>query len=274
MKTKTPSIYAFSNYREYLAAFIAVHQEGGESLRALSRRCGISSPNYLQQVLRGQRNLSRHFAAKFAAGAKLGALPAEYLGALVDLELAPTDRDRQRALDDMRRILRRAERRTVRDEGIHGSWVHQVVWEAAKTRGFSTDVAAIRALLRLAATEAEIEASLAYLHGRGFLARALPSETPTPVPVDFQPSNDVRRVDLQRSHLRFLQLAQHRLNDPLGEREYQGLTAAIKRTDFEAIRQRCRDFVLGLNRDFAVDAQGDEVVRVQLCAFKLTAKGD
>jgi uncharacterized protein (TIGR02147 family) len=263
LSTPKVSIFAYSNYREYLAAFVAACQDAGESLRAVARRCDIASPNYLQQVVSGQRNLTQHFARKVAVGASLNATQGEYLLALVDLEAATDDRLRQSALDTMRRLIRRAERRSVRDEGLHASWVNQVVWEAAKTKRFSPEPAALRALLRGTPSLEDVTEALKYLRSRGYLEG-------TPAPVDFQPSNDVRRVDLQRSHLRFLQLAQHRLNDPLSEREYQGLTAAIRRSDFEAIRRRCREFVAELNRDFAVDEGGDDVMRVQLGVFKLT----
>ncbi len=84
----------------------------------------------------------------------------------------------------------------------------------------------------------------------------------------------LRRIDLQLCHTRFLQLAQHRLNDPLTDREYQGLTAAIKKEEFEAIRKRCRDFIAELNRDFAVDRDGDDVIRIQLSVFKLIQPTD
>jgi uncharacterized protein (TIGR02147 family) len=265
------SIYSYVSYREYLTAYLESCTSSGESIRSVARRCGISSPNYLQQVRKGARNLTPHFARKLAVAANLNALQTEYLLALVALETARDERTRQAALDEMRRLILRSERHTLRVEELYSSWVNQVVWETAKTKIFTAVPASLRSVLRNSPSIEEVNHSLDYLRSRGFLTQGNSKGDLVPAPVDFEPSNDVRRVDLQRSHLRFLQLAQHRLHDPLHEREYQGLTMSMRQEDFEKIRQRCREFIAALNSDFAVDADGDEVVRIQLCAFKLTS---
>ncbi len=264
------SIFSFNNYREYLARYLEEHRNLGESVRALSRRCGISSPNYLQQVILGKRNLTTHFAAKFAEGAKLTPWQTNYLLALVAFEVATSDLARQKALESMWRAANLAERRTISDADLRGNWANPLIWETAKTKFFSENVTNLGLLLRNIVSKEEIEFALNYLRDRGYLATADQNDNKLKAkPIDFKPSNDIRRIDLQRSHSRFLQLAQHRLNDGIADREYQGLTVATRKADFEQIRQRCRDFIQQLNHDFAVDADGDDVIRIQLAVFKL-----
>jgi uncharacterized protein (TIGR02147 family) len=273
--SNTPKLYAYTNYREYLRDYLATYREDDrKSVRGFARTCGISSPNYFQQVISGKRNLTAHFARKFAKGAKLGVLETEYLLAMVDLDTAEEGKRRQAALTTMRQVVQRSLRRKIRDEGMHSSWTNAVLWELSKTKRFRRDAESLVRILRNSVSADQVENALKFLLDRGFIKGGDPDRPLTPMPIDFEPSNDVRRIDLQRSHLQFLRLAQHRLNDPLSEREFQGLTVAIDAKDFETIRQRCRDFIADLNDRFSKDAGGDEVVRIQLCAFKLTDRSD
>ena len=54
-------MYAFADYRRYLAAYYdyAKAEQYGFSFRVFSRRAGIRSSNYLRLVIDGERNLTR-----------------------------------------------------------------------------------------------------------------------------------------------------------------------------------------------------------------------
>jgi len=275
MDFECPSVFSFTSYRDYLDAYCKYFVAStGSSIREFCRRCGVGSPNYFQQVIAERRNLTRHFAEKFAKGAKLSQLETEFLHELVNLTHAPDITRQQNALTKMKSIIRRSQKTKVKAAGIHSSWLNGVLWELAKTELFSRDPARLKEVLRGSASEEDISAALRLLVKNGFLVINKDTSTPSPALVEFEPSNDIRRIDLQRSHLRFLQLAQHRINDTLADREFQGLTVAVKSHRFEEIRHKCREFIRQLNSEFSEDTDGNEVLRIQLCMFKLTASKD
>jgi uncharacterized protein (TIGR02147 family) len=266
-----PNIFSHTCYRGYLADCLRQLKLDGISARAFARTCGMSSPNFFRLIIDEKRNLTPLIAARVAGALGLTATEHEYLLALVKLAGSRTANAKNAALTKMRQLVQKAERQVVDDSTLHTSWTNALVWEMLKLREFNENTSKIKELLRNAATEGEIMASLEYFERKSLISKhSATSERPTQALVDFAPSNDVRRIDLQMSHLRFLQLAQHRLNDPLTEREYQGLTVAIKKESFAQVRELTREFIHRLNEQFAVDKDGDEVIRVQVCAFKLT----
>ena len=54
-----PKLFEFTNYRDGLKAFTEYFIEKGETYRSLARKCQSKSPNFLQTIINGQRNLSR-----------------------------------------------------------------------------------------------------------------------------------------------------------------------------------------------------------------------
>lgn len=268
-KLQLPSIFSFTNYREYLAVcleHLKVHH--AMSARSLSRICAITSPNYFQQLISEKRNLTPLIAARIGEAFRLTKSENDYLLALIKLNAARSGLMKEAALKKMHSIVQKSERKLIEDSSFHSNWGNALVWEMLKTRHFTRDSLSMRELLRQAISVEEIESAIAYFEKKNLLT--LTPDQAQQKSIDFKPSNDMRRINIQRSHLRFLQLAEHRLNDPLDQREYQGLTVAIKKESFEKIRTLCREFIHSLNDQFAVDSDGDEVIRVQLCAFKLS----
>jgi uncharacterized protein (TIGR02147 family) len=267
-----PTIYAFSDYRSYLAACLAALKDGhGMSVRSISKECGITSPNYIQQVVQAKRNLTPVIADRISAAFDHTETAHKYLLAMIKLERARTGLAKEAALKKMRQLVQASERITIEDHTFHSQWSNALVWELLKTKYRSQNPQQIRHLLRNSTTVDEIDSALRYLQQKQFFREDEAGLLPGPL--DIKPSNDVRRIDLQRSHLRFLQLAEHRVNDPLDQREFQGLTVAVKKESFEPIRNLCRALIHAINEEFSVDEDGDEVLRVQLCVFKVSKVG-
>jgi len=268
-----PPIFAFTSYREYLSQCLsALRDKRSMSARAFARACAITSPNYFKQVIDEKRNLTPLIARRVADALALNTLQKEYLLLLVKLNHSTTILAKENALHSMRKIILQSERQVVddNDHDLRSHWTTTVLWEMLKLNNFNYDAEAIRERLRYAATLEAIQASMHYWEARGFIEKDPKTGTIKASPLEFRPSNDVRRIDIQRSHLQFLQMAQHRLNDPLSEREFQGLIVAIKKEKFATLRDLCREFINRVNELCAADAEADEVIRVQLSAFKIT----
>lgn len=57
-------VFQHSNYRDALRALLNPLLESGESYRTLSQKCELSSPNFFQKILSGERNLTFKSAQK------------------------------------------------------------------------------------------------------------------------------------------------------------------------------------------------------------------
>jgi uncharacterized protein (TIGR02147 family) len=261
-------IYSYLNYRDYLKDFFA---GSDKSFRQWARSCAIGSPNYFQQVIKGARRLTITTGEKIAAGFGLDQHEQQYFLTLVDIDLATDEAEIQELLDRLKTILVKAGRSLIKDASIHSSWLHAVLWEMARLKDQVLEVNTVAAKLRGLASKKEIQDSLDYLLSKGYLVPAEAPHTFTQKAISFQPLNDVRRIEIQQFHRRMLDIAKHRLNDGVEDREFQGLTVAIPETRMDEIRDRIRNFIVDLNADLSDQPTTDSIVHIHCSAFKLTA---
>jgi uncharacterized protein (TIGR02147 family) len=75
-----PDVFRFRDYRAYLRALYAHNKANGYgfSLRAFSKRAGLTSSNYLKLVMDGDRNLTSQAAGRFATACGLSGQAADY----------------------------------------------------------------------------------------------------------------------------------------------------------------------------------------------------
>ena len=263
------SIYSYTSYREFLRDFFQRHVlDRGLSWRYASKKSGIKSPNYFQQVIIGHRNLTLDAARKFSQGFGLNQWERRYLTALVRLEKVANTDAADKELAEMRRLVVAHGVEEVKNDSMSSHWLHGVVWALAATNGFVLTAENVQGRIGGIATVVEIKASIDFLKLAGLLHESEEPGVYQQSAVKFSPTNDVRRIDLQRNHLRFLDLAKLRLHDPLDQREYQGLS--IPKARFKEVKDRVRKFVQGLAEELSHHTDADMVLRLQCCAFWVT----
>jgi uncharacterized protein (TIGR02147 family) len=260
-------IFAFISYRSYLEAVASQWTRHGGSMQALARQLGFTSPNFVQQIVAGKRNLTEQAALKAASGLGLAENERRYLLALVRLTRAKDPGETSQIMLSMKRLVGRARRRQVVDSSIFDHWLYGVVFEMFKLERVSNEQDLAAARLRIGVTAAQLGQAFTFLTQRGYLVRS--QDRWVPAKVDFQPQNDVRRINSQQNHLKFLTQAQHRLSDELFDREFQGLTFAVKEARFTELKERIRAFIRAVDEEFAEDEGGDQVLRLQLGLFKI-----
>lgn len=263
-----PDIFIYLNYRVYLEDYITLHFiEKGKSYRAMSKHCGIRSPNYFQQVIAGQKNMTPATGAKVCGALQLPRLAEKYFAQLVALDMAKDPDKKFALLGKLKALAAQAGKNSVSDLSFHSSWLHQIIWSLAYLKDFSTDPHAIQKAIRSSVSIAEIEASLHFLQSKGYLVWDDAAGHLLPRNVQIVTNNDLRNFDLQRNHNRFLQVAQMRLNDSLKEREYQGLTLVASKERWPELKEKMREFVLAINEQMDAGTEGDAVIRLQMAAF-------
>jgi uncharacterized protein (TIGR02147 family) len=85
-----PQILSYTDYRLLLRDFYHYKKslKSGFSFRQFAARCGMKSPNYIQLVILGQRNLSNEAAPKVAQALGLRLYEKKYFIALVEFDNA------------------------------------------------------------------------------------------------------------------------------------------------------------------------------------------
>ncbi len=263
------SVFSYTSYRSFLLDVTAKFAEDGISYRALSRKWGVGGPNYIQQILANKRNLTVESAKKIGEALVMSEVEASFLVDLVKLD-SSRYKDKSRILEHMRSMARAGTAKQQRDPSIHSSWLHGVVLELAALTNLDLSPAGLKAKIRVNASEQDIEESLKFLVKQGYLEPG-PNNGYIRREVRLEALDDVRRIDIQRSHLHFLDIAKHRLNDDLDEREYRGLTVAIAKNFLPQIKERLRTFFTEIRKEIAVvEGPKDTVVRLQCALFKLT----
>jgi uncharacterized protein (TIGR02147 family) len=128
------SIFDFTSYRTYLKDLLARSKAQGVSGRALGKSLAISSPNYLQRVVRGERNLTESHVSGIALGLDFSKDEARYLKALIRLDRAKSPMEYDRQLEFVKAIISKSGRKVESDRlenSINSHWLHPVVYEMA-----------------------------------------------------------------------------------------------------------------------------------------------
>lgn len=92
------NVYQFTNYREYLKVYFEERKKHDPkfSHRYLSRRLGLSSPNFIMMVMQGKRNLTRSLAFKISQEFNHEDKEAEYFESIVGFVQAKTNKEKDR----------------------------------------------------------------------------------------------------------------------------------------------------------------------------------
>jgi uncharacterized protein (TIGR02147 family) len=175
-RTITPDVTAYTCYRRLLDDHFQAKRarRPGLTHRRFAGLAGFKSPNYLQLVINGQRNLSPEAAPR--VGQALGLSPAEvgYFVALVFSSGARTEHERQSAdksLHAARRELT-TKRLVAAQRDVLGKWHHLVIRELASLPDFEESGAWISARLGGRVDAPMAEESLALLVRAGLLSRS------------------------------------------------------------------------------------------------------
>lgn len=143
------SIFEFTNYREYLEAWITSRPNGGHGQKGqIATHLAISS-SLVSQVIKGDKTLTSDQAAALSDYLGLADLEADYLHLLVDVDRAATERWRNRLLkkikalqEQSRRIGQRVPRHrelTDPERAIYYStWLYTGIRNLAACRDFNS----------------------------------------------------------------------------------------------------------------------------------------
>ncbi|MEY2932800.1 MAG: hypothetical protein RL033_3549, partial [Pseudomonadota bacterium] len=244
--SQRPNVYAFADYRRYLAAYYdyAKAEQYGFSFRVFSRRAQLRSSNYLRLVIDGERNLTRDMAGRFAEACELTGPASEFFCELVEYCQGKTAQERSRMYERLARFrpFREARRLESAQAEYHSHWFLPAIRELVRRPDFSSDPKWIAKQLQPAISAAQAKRALELLCKLGLLepgsdgGLVQTSEiiTTGPGPLGHHIFN---------YHHMMLERAGEALDSlPREERDVSCLTLCVSQAKLEELKERVRAF--------------------------------
>lgn len=274
-----PDLYSYLSYRDYLNDWFAARKAADKrySHRLFARRAGVSSPSLLKEVISGRRNLTPATLEGFIDALGLGEDDASFFGALVQLDQAATDEERNTAWEQVASSRRFRSARPIEGATVRylSNWYCPAIRELALCPGFQDDPEWVRQQLQPTITKAEARQALETLFQLGLLERV--DDQVRAVDVSLATPHEVAGLAAHNYHHQMLQQAWDSIEraDP-DERHLLGVTVAIPESlvgelkrELDAFQERllhlCDNAISG------DDAQpAERVVQLQLAMFPLT----
>lgn len=267
-----PLVQQFSDYRRFLRDFYEAKksQRSGFSFRRFSSLCGFKSPNYLQLVMNGERNLSEEMARKVADVVGLKTFEKRYFLSLVREENARSDEELRQATKEKLSALRKISTRQVPNaqRKVFESWYHLLVRELVLFRDFEATGEYISRKLQGAISEQEAEASWTLLKESGFVARSTEGHWILKDVVLDSGDGAFQKMVINKHHADNLQNWRRLLEDRTsGDDELGLINIPIAKAKIPELKQRVRQFqdeIIGWLQD---EKQVDSLVQLGTYVF-------
>jgi uncharacterized protein (TIGR02147 family) len=269
-------IFDYLDYRAFLRDFYVAEKAKarGFSHRAFSRRAGLKSSNYLNLVIKGERDLSADAATRFARGCGLVKAEADYFCELVAFGQAKTAELRNRCYERLARFrrFRTAHKLEQAHAAYHGAWYMPAVRELAARADFRDDPKWIAAVLEPAISTAQARDALATLTALGLLVR--------------EARGRLRQADsllttgdgplghhIVNYHRTMIDQAKHALDRvPREERDISSLTLCVSDEALPRLKERIAQFRRELLQTAELEGAPSRVVQINFQLFPLSRK--
>jgi uncharacterized protein (TIGR02147 family) len=269
-------VFEYLDYRLFLRDFYAAAKAKSRAFshRAFSKRAGLSSSNYLNLVMKGERDLSSEMAPRFAKACGLLKREADFFCDLVAYGQAKTTDEKQRWHERLARFrkFREAHRLLGEQTAYHANWYMPAVRELANLRGFREDPGWIAERLEPPITERQAVEALETLQRLGLLVRdeggklrqAQALVTTGPGPLGHQ---------IFVYHHGMLDLAKRALDHlPRDQRDISSLTLCVAESTLPVLKERIREFRRELLQLAELEAAPERVVQLNFQMFPLSRR--
>jgi uncharacterized protein (TIGR02147 family) len=243
---RIPTLTSFTDYRLFLRAIFEARKKSNSrfSFRGFSTLVGFKSPNYLQLILDGQRNLTSETAGEIATRLKLSAHERTYFIALVKLASAKTETEKVEAERARLVALKKIVSRDIpaAKKEIFTRWYHLLVRELFLLKGARADAQWIVDRLGGCVSLEEASRSIELLCKSGFLEPTVGSYRLTEPVLDTDDSQ-MQAAFMRKFHSETLRVWSQKLNElPLAQQELGVLNIPIDSRKIPELRRRIRQF--------------------------------
>lgn len=249
MKTRNKpdiDILIYFDYREYLDAVYNHRKqtESGFSYRSFAQEAGITSPNYLFRVIKGDRSLNGDYIEKFCNALHLTSNEKRYFTTMVHFNNESEPSTKQKHLQSLLSIRYRRGVHRLDDKKLQffSKWYYPVIRELAVLLNFKEDynLLARSCLPRITAQQAMN--AVAYLVKNGFLEKYADGSFKRSDPV-ISSGDEVKSVILRNYHKQTLNQSIDALNTIAPEnRDISSVTLCVSKKTYLAMKKEIQDF--------------------------------
>jgi uncharacterized protein (TIGR02147 family) len=272
---KLPSVFDYSSFRKWMKDYIEAYKglDSSFSYRAAARKFGFASPNYLQQVIEGKRNLGDKSITQISSACKIGKKASHYFSLLVHFAQAEDFADKNRFFSEIIRSKTHSSvMKIIADQlEYYNEWYHCVVRElAVGMRIDSLDYAAVARKVSPAILPKQVKKSMAMLLKRGFIrtndSGILEQSSPL-----IATDRETQSIVIRNFHRKMLGVAQDSLAAvPPEKREISSITMKISSAGFDRVKRRIQDFKEELMQIIKEDENTDRVYQANFTLFPLS----
>lgn len=272
---KLPSVFDYSSFRKWMKDYIEAYKglDSSFSYRAAARKFGFASPNYLQQIIDGKRNLGDKSIVTISSACKIGKKASRYFSLLVHFAQAEDFADKNRFFSEIIRSKTHSSvmKIIVDQSEYYDEWYHCVVRElAVGIRTDALDCAAVARKVYPAILPKQVKKSITMLLKSGFLrtndAGILEQSSPL-----IATDRETQSIVIRNFHKKMLGVAQDSLIAvPPEKREISSITMKISSAGFQRVKRRIQDFKEELMQIIKEDENTDRVYQANFTLFPLS----
>jgi len=270
------NVFEHLDYRVLLRALFEHKKrtEYGFSHRALSRRAGLTSSNFLVLVMKGSRNMSTEAAERLAAALGLAKREAEYFVELVAFNQAKTPAESARCYERLTRFKghREIHKLAAEQAAYHSAWYIPAIRELAAREDFQGDAAWIARTLQPRITVAQAKRALEVLEKLELLRRDKKGRLRQSAPIVTTGVGPLAHHVVEY-HRAMLQCASRAIDEvPRDEREISALTLCVSHDVLLKLKERIREFRRELLHVAEQEGAPERVVQLNFQLFPMSRK--
>lgn len=267
-------VFEYMDYRQYLHDFFVEKKRELRfySYRLFSQRAGFKSPNFLQLVIKGERNLSKQSVYKFSKALGLSRKETDYFENLIFFNQSSTLDEKNFFLEKIMKYRAACDPRKIEEAEFeyYSNWYNPVIREMVEAVDFRDDYKKLGAAVVPAISAADAQKSVELLLRLNFIERS-GDGTWHKTAASLSTGPQVRSVAVANYHRAMLQLAGDAIErfKPF-ERDITSLTLGVSEETRSAMIERLQQ----LRREFLEMAEEDtrveRVVQLNLQLFPLS----
>lgn len=273
MENKTPDIYGYLDYREYLHDVYVTRKKSqrGFSYRSFARKAGMASPNFLKLVIEDKRNLGPSSVGQFARALDLATREREFFRELVAFNQATSAAEKNEHFERLGKYRKhRKVHKLDRDMFDYLShWYYPAIRELVNCDGFQEDPQWIADHILPRISMSQAQQGLEILLTLGLIIRddagriqqgdSLVSTGP-----------EVRSLAVGNFHRQMIARAADSIEAvEQKDREISGVTVALSQKGFSLLKQKIHELRAELLELSELEKSPTRVVQFNFQAFPL-----
>jgi len=270
--------FTSTNYRELLGRWIEAEKTRRKtfSYRQVASQAGFRSPNYLQQVVGGKKNLGFEGGTRLSSIMKLNALERKYFLSLISFNHARDGNEKEARLMELSRTRKKAANAhsvTIdpTEYDYLSNWIYVTVREFLLLHPNLKSAELISQNLCFGVTLTQAKEALEFLMKSGLIVdRGDHFEVPNR---SLASSDEERSVAVQKFHEQVLDLGKQSLKkQSIEEREFGAVTLALSHPQVSRLKKMIKEFRNEISSEFAQADGPGRIYQILMASFPLSKK--